>query len=86
MTKRKRGIDIVTPPHGVTIPEEHRTYSPVLIQFTYHRALWITSEKVISPGNVEFHWVLADRDGNAVAVVTCERANLPALFKNYLKE
>lgn len=80
----KRGIDLVTPPHGVEVPEGHRNdYRPVLVAFSYHRVVWITSEKVIEPGKVEFQWVLADRDGNVKATFTGERKHLPAVFRKY---
>lgn len=86
MANRKRGIDIVTPPHGVNVPDGHRNdYRPVLVAFSYHRVVWITSEKVIEPGNVEFHWVIADRDGNVKDTFTGEKKDLPRKFKKYLE-
>ena len=84
MNKRKRGTDFVTPP-VVPIKEGYKNYPPVFVNHTYHRILWITSEKVIQPGKVIFTWVLADRDGIVKTTATSERVNLPAKFKKYLE-
>jgi hypothetical protein len=61
-------------------------YLPVWIGHSYARCLWIVAEKVIEPGTVEFHWVLADRDGNVKDTFTGERKNLPRKFKEYLED
>lgn len=91
MTQRKRGTDIVTPPHGVTIPEDHEKVKPTVVNFTYNRVLWIVAEKLVDENNKDWRkiwsivWVLADRDGNVKATYTGTEDTLPALFKKYLE-
>ena len=90
MNKRKRGIDIITPPHEVEIPEGHNPIAPRSINFTYQRVLWIVADKYVDPQlegweRYEFVWVLADRDGNVKATYTGKKSTLPAKFKKYLE-
>jgi hypothetical protein len=84
MTQSKRGTDIVTPPASATVPSGHRNdYRPVLVNYTYRRVLWITSEKVIEPGHVEFQWVITDRDGHIKDQFTGERSKLPPRYRRF---
>jgi hypothetical protein len=91
MTIRKRGTDIVTPPHGVTVPEDHDEVQPALINFTYHRTLWIVAEKHVQPGADDWRkewscvWVWADRDGNVKETYTGTEYDMPAHFKKHLE-
>jgi hypothetical protein len=90
MSKRKRGLEIITPPHGVTIPEGHNEITPKPVRATYQRVLWIVADKYVDPQlegweRYSIAWVLTDRDGNVKATYTGKRSTLPALFKKYLE-
>jgi hypothetical protein len=84
------GIDIITPPHGVTIPEDHNEINPPRpAGVSQRRILWIIADKYTDPQlegweRYSIVWVLTDRDGDVKATYTGKRSTLPAALKKYL--
>ena len=88
MAKRHNRDIMVEYPWGtqVQVPADHRNdLNPSLINHTFVRALWITSEKFISDGVIEFHWVWATRDGEVKEQITATKEKLPAKWQKRLK-